>query len=108
LLLPIIRRRTNRLKDEGPSHFAAQNRFLPRRWRGRFAVPDPVRPPPGATPVLHQIEEAIMTLEQQIEELRVELSACVDKVERERIAAELSILTALLKRRIAAIDAQST
>jgi len=31
LRLPSLRQRTGRLKDDGPSNFAAQNRFLRRR-----------------------------------------------------------------------------
>lgn len=49
-----------------------------------------------------------MALEQQIEELRAELSACLDEAERKQIEAELHDALALLASRNAAIDAQST
>jgi hypothetical protein len=45
-----------------------------------------------------------MELEQQIEELRVELSACIDDEERVQIEAELEAAKALLAECEAAID----
>ena len=47
-----------------------------------------------------------MTLEHQIEELRAELSACVDAAERKQIEKELNYMAALLAVREAAIEAQ--
>lgn len=80
-----IRRRTNRVKDGGPPHFASQNRHP----RGRFAVPDPARPPPDQASCL-EFEEAKMSIEQQIEELRAELRACDEECEIAMIRAELA------------------
>lgn len=48
-----------------------------------------------------------MALEQQIEELRAELSMCGDTRERQQIVAELSYAEALLAAREAAIDQRS-
>lgn len=46
-----------------------------------------------------------MSIEQQIEELRAELSACIDEAERVQIAAELEAAKALLVEREAVIEA---
>jgi len=47
-----------------------------------------------------------MGLEQQIEELRAELSGCIDNAERAQIEAELNAAKALLSACEAAIEAQ--
>jgi hypothetical protein len=47
-----------------------------------------------------------MSIEQQIEELRAELSACTDDAERAQIEAELEAAKVLLEEREAAIEAQ--
>lgn len=46
-----------------------------------------------------------MSIEQQIEELRAELSACIDEAERVQIEAELKAARALLAEWAAAIEA---
>lgn len=48
-----------------------------------------------------------MPLEQHIEELRIELSACVEPAEAKQIAAELTYATALLATREAALEGRS-
>ena len=48
-----------------------------------------------------------MALEQQIEELRAEFSACVDAAERKQIEKELNYVKALLATREAMIEAQT-
>jgi hypothetical protein len=66
-----------------------QNRHPHRRWRGRFAVLDPARSAPGDTLVFRKDQEAVMTIEQHIEELRVELKVSTDEAEIAQIRAEL-------------------
>jgi hypothetical protein len=66
-----------------------QNRHPHRRWRGRFAVLDPARSAPGDTLVFRKDQEAVMTIEQHIEELRAELKASSDDAEIVQIRAEL-------------------
>ncbi len=46
-----------------------------------------------------------MSIEQQIEELRAELSACLDDTERAQIEAELEAARALLREQEAAVQA---
>lgn len=46
-----------------------------------------------------------MSIEQQIEELRAELSGCIDTIERAQIVVELNAAKALLSEREAAIEA---
>ena len=53
------------------------------------AVPDPARPPPDQASCL-EFEEAKMSIEQQIEELRAELRACDEESEIAMIRAELA------------------
>jgi len=97
---PAYRGGTGRLKDDGSPNFAAasarcarlrprQNRHPHRRWRGRFAVLDPARSAPGDTLVFRKDQEAVMTIEQHIEELRAELKASTDDIEIVQIRAEL-------------------
>jgi len=76
-------------RTAGPHHFASQNRHPHRRLRDRFAVPDPARPPPDQTSCL-ELEEARMSIEQQLEELRAELRACDEEEEIAMIRAELA------------------
>lgn len=47
-----------------------------------------------------------MSIEQQIEELRAELSVCIDGAERAQIEEELQAAKALLNERETAIEAQ--
>jgi hypothetical protein len=47
-----------------------------------------------------------MSIEHQIEELRAELSACIDDAERAQIEAELEAAKVLLAEREAAIEAR--
>ena len=75
----------------GRCAFPAKNRDPHRRWRGRFAVLDPARSAPGDAFIFRKMMEAEMSIEQQIEELRAELSCCRDRREARQIAAELQI-----------------
>ena len=74
----------------------AQNRYPHRRFAAAGAVLDPARAAPGTTPVLWTIRRRKMAIEQQIEELRAELSGCDEAGERARIAAELDAARAQL------------
>jgi len=75
----------------GRCAFPTKNRDPHRRWRDRFAVLDPARPAPGDALIFRKMMEAGMSIEQQIEELRAELSNCGDRREAGQIAAELQI-----------------
>ena len=71
--------------------FPTKNRDPHRRWRGRFAVLDPARSAPGEAFIFRKMMEAGMSIEQQVEELRAELSNCRDRREARQIAAELQV-----------------
>jgi uncharacterized membrane protein len=71
-----------------PPILLAQNRHPHRRSRGRCAVLDPARSMPGAA-LSFEDQEAMMELQQHIDELRAELAWNDDRQEIAQIRAEL-------------------
>ncbi|AEG50372.1 hypothetical protein Sphch_2730 [Sphingobium chlorophenolicum L-1] len=74
-----------------------KNRARHRRSRGRFAVLDPVRSMPGAR-LSFEDQEAMMTVQQHIDELRAELSWNDDVDEIRQIETELQAALEELER----------
>jgi hypothetical protein len=110
---PSVRRESDRLKDDARGEIfrlferlriharvgAPPKIFTPDiAARGRFAVLDPARFPPGRRLIFRKVEEVQMTIEQHIEELRAELSWCDNAAERRRIETELRAAERRLKR----------
>jgi hypothetical protein len=95
------------LKDErcpqfclrsGSLHSAKIGTPTRRRWRSRSAILDPATPPcPRASSFTNFKETTTMVLEQHIEELRREMNATYDRVERREIEAELELACAELE-----------